>query len=132
MIPPLLVLLSCGNINRPPKIQAFNGYPAERDIWGDVRIDHQFLYDPGDTIDFSLDVLDPELQQLSIWWPESPPGFDFPYDGTEGTWEVPLDLDAAGWSFDPIVEDPFGETDTMQIWFWASADYYVEPYYDAL
>jgi len=130
MILLLPALLSCADLNRPPRIQAFNGYPVVRDAWGDTSVEEQLLFEPGDSIDFSLDVLDPELQQLAVWWPESPPGFDFPYDGLTGTWEVPDDFDQSSWSFTTIVEDPFGETDTLQVWFWGDAGYYYEPYRD--
>jgi hypothetical protein len=108
---PALLLLAAGSVacggvgNQPPIFLTFNGADVNKDFWGVWWVDATFGFAPGDTIPFEVEVSDPEGQDVLLWWPKSPPGFDFPPDGRTGTWAVPDDFAAPWWTFTLIARD---------------------------
>lgn len=89
----LLALLACGRLNRPPEIRAVNGQLVQEDLWGSSWLEDPIAFSPGERLELSVEVLEPDLQAVEVWWPESPPGWDFSKDALSGAWEVPLDAD---------------------------------------
>jgi hypothetical protein len=112
--------------NNPPRVLSFNGVETERDFDGDYFIDQDFTFAPGETVPFELEVRDPEGHDIEIWWPDAPPGFDFPHDGTSGAWEVPEDFAYRDWWFEAVIVDTAREPagTTFDLWFWAGYGYY--------
>lgn len=114
----LPLLLACGAANRAPRILSVNGILVERDAWGGVWLEEALVFAPGETLALSVDVVEPDAQAFEIWWPKSPPGWDFPKDGTTGSWAVPLDYESWGQSQDLIVTDTAAEPafETIDLW----------------
>lgn len=101
----LLLALACGALNRAPRILSVNGLEVQTDAFGYSGLEDELPFTPGERLEISLEILEPDRQDFEVWWPYSPPGFDFPKDGTTGTWDVPEDVDAWGVSLDVIVTD---------------------------
>lgn len=89
-----LLLVGCDAdlfTNNPPVLLSFNGYDFTRR--------QQYLYPPpeslhfeqGETLELSAEIRDPEHQDVRIWWPWAPQGWEFDPDGTTGVWQVPED-----------------------------------------
>jgi hypothetical protein len=100
--------------NNTPRILSFNGREVKTDFWGNTSVSGTWSFAPGDVLPFSVEVLDPDGDDTQLWWPKAPPGFDFPPDGTTGTWAVPDDFDVGWWVFYLVVVDdapePAGRT----------------------
>lgn len=101
----LALLLACGAYNRAPRILSVNGVEVKKDVFGDLWLDEDFVFARGEQEKITLDVLEPDLQKVEVWWPQSPPGWEFPKDGLEGTWDVPLDYEPMELFLDLIVTD---------------------------
>lgn len=74
--------------NRPPVLRAVNGVPYDEREGLPVD-DPAFEVRIGERFEITLDAFDPGGHGLRVWWPYAPPGWNFPYDGLEGHWDVP-------------------------------------------
>lgn len=106
----LVLLAACGIGNQSPSIETFNGVEPLKSPFGATYYVRDMLpFEPGQHLELEIEVLDPEGNDVEIWWPEAPPGFDFPHDGTTGTWDVPEDYALPSWSFTAVVTDTASE-----------------------
>ena len=93
------VLAGCGPSNAPPKFLSFNGLEARKIPFDEVYgLNQSIRIEPGTPFDMSVEVEDPEGREVEIWVPYAPPGFDFPPDGTTGSWDATTDELEDGWS----------------------------------
>jgi hypothetical protein len=115
---PILALAGCGG-NNAPDILTFNGAEVKTDFWGQSYLDQTFDFAPGDVIPFRVHVIDPDGDNVQIWFPKAPLGFEFPPDGSTGTWSVPVDFDESGWDFVVVAVDDAPEPagTTLQVGF---------------
>lgn len=86
----IITLLGVACANAPPVVMAVNGQKTV-ETFGTRSLPEPIPFSPGKDVDLSLDVNDPEGGAVVVWWPRSPPGFDFPSDGVTGVWHVPDD-----------------------------------------
>jgi hypothetical protein len=86
-----VLMIGCGPgllQNSPPRLLAVNGVQVSR-LSGIPSGQSELFYTPGELFTIELDIKDQEGHNVSVWWPDSPRGWRFPSDETEGEWQVP-------------------------------------------
>lgn len=111
--------------NDRPRIEAVNGVEVQRLFgWSTLQPAagerDAFVFEPGGSLPFTVEVRDPEGDDVALWWPYAPPGFDFAADAREGTWSVPADFAETSWTFDLLAvddaRDPASATLSFSCW----------------
>ncbi len=89
-----LVLAAC--TNTAPVIAKVNGQKTI-ESFGTRSLPEAIPITPGEDLEISIEVTDPQGGAVRLWWPRAPEGFDFPSEGTEGVWHVPEDHSGHGY-----------------------------------
>lgn len=92
------LLTSCAG-NHDPKILSFNHRDVHKDIFGSIWVEGEFSFSPGQEIPFEAEVIDQDGDEVGLWWPRSPPGFEFEPRARRGLWTVPEEPDFLYWEF---------------------------------
>ncbi|MCO4743390.1 MAG: hypothetical protein KC912_01290 [Proteobacteria bacterium] len=103
--------------NSAPRLMSVNGVEVSRlqgIPWGQPAL----YYTPGELFEIEIEVKDQEGHEVRVWWPESPRGWRFPSDGTEGEWQVPPEEELlAPSSFVIVLEDDHRTNPRTATWF---------------
>lgn len=117
---PLLTLLSgCGPglfQNSAPLLVEVNGVEVHR-LRGIQTGDPRLMYTPGETFAIELEIKDQEGHNVSVWWPESPRGWQFPSDDIVGVWQVPPEDELIISNFIVVLEDDHRTNPLTASWF---------------
>lgn len=87
-----LLLFACDPFaafeNDPPRLLSANGVEYSR-LFGFDTTSAAFQYTPGEDFEITLEFDDPEGQDVEVWWPKAPGGWEFDPHGATGVWHVP-------------------------------------------
>jgi hypothetical protein len=85
----LVGLVGCGDVrplaNDPPRLLSVNGIDVGQ-TGEPVVVDPPLRDRPYDLV---FEMVDPEGDDIEVWFPEAPPGLDFPPDATRGVLILP-------------------------------------------
>lgn len=87
----MVLLMGCGDprplANDPPRLLSLNGQ-AVLDPNAPIAM---LTPTEGDELPMVLEIVDPEGDPVTVWFPAAPPGLDFEPDETEGIWHYTED-----------------------------------------
>lgn len=86
---PLCGLAGCIGLmpfrNEPPELLSVNGVALERR----ARMVRLGALEPGETLELSLEVKDPERDEVQVWFPYIDGAMEFAPDDRQGLWHSP-------------------------------------------
>ncbi len=114
MIPLLLALAGCAETNSPPVFLAVNDLEVYSTLTG-TSLEGRLNVAAGEVLDLRVEVEDPDLDPVMLWWPGAPQGFTWE-DGTlYAAWLVPEDFWDEQWDQTVIAEDDLGAAAALTI-----------------
>lgn len=114
----LLFAAACASLpNDPPKLLSFNGVSAA-DLRRGYYDETAFTYVPGQDFPLVIEARDPQGQDIRLWWPRQPPGWEFDPDATSGVWHVPADQ--GSWQDVTLILEDTHPTDPRRAEWWFS------------
>jgi hypothetical protein len=101
------LLVACTNIptsNEAPRLLSVNDAKYEYTFGGYSSWGSAGTAVPGEDLEITVVLEDPEGQHVRVWWPAAPEGWEFDPDGTTGVWHVPEDPGTVG-ELELLLED---------------------------
>lgn len=101
------LLVACTDIptsNEAPRLLSVNDARYEYSFGGYSSWGSAGTAVPGEDLEITVVLEDPEGQHVRVWWPAAPEGWEFDPDGTTGVWHVPEDPGPVG-ELELLLED---------------------------
>ncbi|HJN72778.1 MAG TPA: hypothetical protein QGF58_02490 [Myxococcota bacterium] len=109
----ILLALGCIGTNTEPRFMTVNGLAVKR-IFGIPFLPDPIIVSAGGSVDIEIEVVDRERDDIELLFPHAPVGFDFPRNGTSGTFSPPEETFEYS-ELEIIAMDEHGATEVMYV-----------------